>query len=122
MPPPGVRLVFASLITSSKAAYSLSFYDCHNIRNLLTFKVSNTCDRENPNPEMDTTTTTFTLLQKQDIVAMNGYSCRIKYSRFVDYCGANSHSKIITTPKVEISNVLSLMASHRLLQCRHYGL
>ena len=111
MPPPGVRLdlgvLVASLITGSKAAYSLSLYDCHNIRNLLTFKVSNTCKRENPNPEMDTTNTTFTLLQKQDIVAMNGYSCRIKYSRFVDYCGAYSHSKIITTPEVEISHVLS---------------
>ena len=72
MPPPGVRLVLgvlvASLITGSKAAYSLSFYDCHNIRNLHTFKVSNTCNRENPDTEMDTITTTFTLLQKQDIV------------------------------------------------------
>ena len=113
MPPPGVRLVLgvlvASLITGSQAAYSLSFYDCHNIRNLLTFKVSNTCNRENPDTEMDTITTTFTLLQKQDIVTMDGYSCRIKYSRFVDYCGAYSHSKVITTPEVEISHVLSPM-------------
>ena len=118
MPPPGMKLVLgASLITGSKSAYSLLFYFCHNIHNLLTFKVSNTFNHENPNPQMDTTTTTFTLLQKQDIVAMNGYSCRIKYSRFVDYCG-DSHSKVITTPEVDISHFLSPMDCLDLIHTR----
>ena len=93
-------VLVASLITGSTAAYSLSFYDCHSICNLLTFKVSNTCNRENPTIKMDTTTTTFTLLQKQDIVAMSGYSCRVKYSRLVDYCGPTLtlHSRGVHNP------------------------
>ena len=82
--PPGVRLVLgvmvASLITGSKAAYSFLFYNCHNICNILTYKVSNTCNCKNPWTNKDTTTTTFTIRQKQDVVAMNGYVSHIKYA------------------------------------------
>ena len=80
--------------------------------------MSNTCNRENPTIEMDTTITTFTLLQKQDIVAMSRYSCRVKYSRFVDYWGAYSHSKIISTTEVEIRHVLSPMDCLDLIHTR----
>ena len=109
--PPGVSLVLGVLASSAlapAAGYSIAYYDCHDIKNLLTFKITPaTCGHPNMDNEKDTTTTTLTLLQRKSIMKMSGNSCNIKVSRFVDYCGAYSHSKIIETPSIELSYVLA---------------
>ena len=111
-PPPGAMQVLGALALTSAFAqatgYSIAYYDCHDIKNLLTFKITPaTCGHPYPDQEKDTAPTTLALLQQKSSTRITGHSCTIKVSRFVDYCGAYSHSKIIETPVIEHSHVLA---------------
>ena len=103
-------LVLISTSTPVVVGYSIAYYDCHDIKNVLTFKMTTaTCGPPKTDHDMDTEQMALSLLQQRSIMSMKGYSCNVKYSRFVDYCGAYSHSKVIETPEIERSHVLTPM-------------
>ena len=103
-----VLLALIELAIRPAVGYSISYYDFHDIKNVLTFKINPaTCDHPDLDSEKDTETTTLTLLQEKSILNMKGHSCQVTYSRFVDYCCAYSHSKIIATPEIEVSSPLT---------------
>ena len=86
-------------------AYTLEYHDCHDISKLRTYKVSEACNKTQND---DQTPITYTILQHKSIQFVEGWSCKITRSRFMDYCRSFGHSKVIKTPEIEVSHAPSV--------------
>ena len=101
----GVTVVLAVLATSHIAqTYTVSYYDCQNIKQLTTYKLGKACD-ERMN-EINSKTK-YTLLQERSVTEMRGFSCKVTRTTFTCYCGAYSHTKLAKIPEIEIAEELS---------------
>ena len=86
--------------------YNLKYYDCTKPENLKLF--NKVCVNENSveNGDMEE----WTLLQIEQSVETNGWSCQARKSTFEYYCGAFSHVKIMKIPSIDVP--VSLTPEH----------
>ena len=110
-------LVLSLLLAKLSIQYSINYFDCNNITDMKTYKQEKICSME---PKNNTTTTQFTILQKQDIQETTGFSCQIIRSTMTEYCGAYSHNKLAKVPEVEINEVVTVEKCHHLVSTQSF--
>ena len=83
------------------SAYRLNYKDCSNPKRVNEVSVKEQCQTR---VEQKTKgKTRYTILQKRKHLQMKGYKCKVVKSTFTIYCGAFSHSKLMTIPKIELT-------------------
>ena len=78
--------------------YNLKYYDCTKPENLKLF--NKVCVNENSVEDGDMEE--WTLLQIEQSVETNGWSCQARKSTFEYFCGAFSHVKIMKIPSIDV--------------------
>ena len=91
-------ITILALLMHNSHGYTVKYYDCHNITTVTTYKASTMCNSD----EITTNEPqNYVLLQQASTEEIQGWSCQIIMSCFIDYCDAYGHSKHVQTPVIE---------------------
>lgn len=88
--------------------YRIRYKDCSSPQNIERLSIFNLCEEERS--VNGTTKQDYTVLQKMSNEVMKGNKCQVKRSKWAMYCGAFSHSKLITIPEIEVNQPVSVSA------------
>ena len=98
-------------------SYRIKYYDCSRPEKVIPYSLEHTCAHEQA---PTSTPVRMTLLQKRRLVRNKGYSCSVTKSTFTLYCGAFSHTKIATPPKIEVSTNIPARECETLINTEKY--
>lgn len=83
-------------------SHTIGYYDCYDIRQLMTYSVGQTCEPDNGLE--DNKKQVYTLLQLRSISYMTGVRCQVTRSTVTEYCGSFSHNKLAEPPEIEVNH------------------
>ena len=99
-----VAIVVLDILINLTSSYEISFFDCTNTTKIQTYKYNDICQQET---SRQLKTTTYTILQQKSVQYLEGWSCQIIKTQFVEYCGSFSHNKHAEIPQVEVTQRIS---------------
>ena len=102
------------------STYTINYTDCSSPATVRRFKAATLCpeislETETPKPE------TYTILQKQDVYRVKGYSCEKKRSEFHFKCGAWGHLKLQRVPRIRHNKYVSTTACEGIIRTGTYS-
>lgn len=99
-----IILVIFKGLHLARGIHHLQGYDCSKPSNLQHFDLQSLCINQMPEqPSTTLNTTTITLLEYNNVIKFDGYSCQKIVSEFTVYCGAFSHQELAKIPTIEIN-------------------
>ena len=98
-------LAFISIMDLVAQAYRIQYHDCGKPNKIIQYSKRNVCKQQMQSMNV---AQTYTLLQQQKQPKLIGYSCSVRKSTFVLYCGAFSHTKIAQPPDIELNIKIGL--------------
>lgn len=111
-------VVIAVLEAPVCRAYSTTYQDCTKPLRIQEFNVKKVCVE--PEESKLNSKKLYKILVPQKNIKMTGYRCEIRTSRFLFFCGAFSHNKMISVPKIEVLEKLSLEGCNSLVHTNKY--
>ena len=99
-----ILFTLMSCLTTTTSKYRLMAYNCLEPREINKYKRRSMCDVK----QEETAERTFIVAQQTRIAEFSGYSCELKYSEWDFRCGAWSHLKLGSVPKVLHTEEVSL--------------
>ena len=100
-----LTVMMMSLPTSDSLGYTVQYYDCTAPANIQTYDRKSICQEERAQKEAATHYSLVQTIRAREITAR---SCQIIRSAIHSYCGAYSHSKLVT---IEIELPLDVSAA-----------
>ena len=97
-------IVVLATLTNLSSSYEIAYFDCTNTTKIEAYKYNDICQQET---SRQLKTTTYTILQKKSVQYLEGWSCQIIKTQFVEYCGSFSHNKHAEIPQVEVTQHIS---------------
>ena len=83
----------------------MKYSDCSNPSNIERLSIYTVCNQVDDSVKE---TEEYTILQKMRNKVMKGHKCQVKRSKWMLYCGAFSHEKMIEIPQIEINQDISI--------------
>ena len=104
----GVVVACRLFLLPLAAAYTITYFDCADISKLATYQLGEVCRLSlKPPTGNNTNQVKYKIIQRTNSKRIQGFSCAVAKSKFVDYCGAYSHNKMAKAPTIETTVTLS---------------
>ena len=115
-----LKLIVVWQVIPLVSPYTINFTDCGAPATVRRFKAATICpeislDMEIPKQE------TYTILQKQDVHIVKGYSCEKQRSEFHFKCGAWGHLKLQRVPRIRHNKYVSPTACEGIIRTGTYS-
>lgn len=95
----------APAFTNTDESFHVKYYDCAAPSGIKTVDLSTVCGQKGDNQPTNTGEV-YTILTPRTSNILAGYECSMITSKFEFFCGAFSHMKLSSTPKIEIQEAV----------------
>lgn len=112
-----LQILTISLIWHGIHSYSISYTDCSKPNIIKKYDLDTVCDQ--PADPLDSRQE-FTLVQRQQVQELTGWSCSMVVARLYAKCGAWSHIKLAAQPQMERNEKVSPELCNQMINNRKF--